>query len=162
MLVSKARLSYAQELKEREANQPQQHRLSLQRKKKAKRLNTGSSATREYVTLTFITLEERMRRLRSSAVSSKGTNIDLEHINAGMIEESIVPGRLDLPQESSKEIFVDMNFLYQTIFINLQEPDLTDPPHKIINRSSRWNVSFCQLFLVCESFLVDSHASFLL
>ena len=154
--VPTARLSYAQELIERESNQPQQHRLSLQRKRKAKKVNLGSSVTKESVTLTFVTLEERMRRLRQQSKGSNGP----EHRNAEIIEGSMVPGRsgLDLlPQESSRDLFVDMNFLYQTIFVSLREPDPTDPPHKIINRSSRWNVSYVSTI----SFIYESSFSIL-
>lgn len=145
-----ARLSYAQELIGGEPAPPQQHRLSLQRKKKAKKVKLGASITKESVTLTFITLEERMRRLRQQSKGSTG----LEHISAG--EGSMVPGRSDLellPQGSSKDLFVDMNFLYQTMFLSLRGPDPTDTPHKIINRSSRWNVSYLtNSYFICENF----------
>lgn len=162
-LVTKARLSYAQELVEKEVNQPSQQRLnmSLQRKRKVKKVNVDTSATRkESVTLTFVTLEEKMRRLRSAA-ASKGSN-DPENISAEIIEGNIIPGRVDinrLPQESSRDILVDMNYLYQTIFVNVREHDPTDPLHRIINRSSNWVVSlFMSLLFDCNSLLFSPDA----
>ena len=163
LVVTKARLSYAQELNESEASQPLQQRLnkSLHRKRKHKKMNSDLTATKkESVTLTFVTLEEKMRRLRSAAASTetntkssrrlqvKGPN-DSDSISAGIIEGNIAPGQSDiniLPHESSKDILVDTNFLYQTILVNVKEPDLSDPLHKIINRSSSWDVSFNVIF----------------
>lgn len=165
LVVTKARLSYAQELNESEASQPLQQRLnlnkSLHRKRKNKKMNSDLTATKkESVTLTFVTLEEKMRRLRSAAASTetntkssrrlqvKGPN-DSDSISAGIIEGNIAPGQSDiniLPHESSKDILVDTNFLYQTILVNVKEPDLSDPLHKIINRSSSWDVSFNVIF----------------
>lgn len=171
-VATKARLSYAQELNESEAGQPLQQRLnmSLHRKKKIKKTSSDlTAAKKESVTLTFVTLEEKMRRLRSAAASTeantkhtrhlqiKGPN-DSDSISAGMIEGNIVPGQSDiniLPHESSRVILVDTNFLYQTILVNVKEPDLSDPLHKIINRSSSWDVSLhvnCFIFvLTCVS-----------
>lgn len=162
--VTKARLLYARELTEREVNQPLQQRLnmSLQRKRKLKKMNLDSSAARkESVTLTFVTLEEKMRRLRSAAASRQPNGP--ENIRAGIIEGSIVPGRSDinlLPQESSRDILVDMNFLYQTIFVNVREPDPTDPLHRIINRSSNWDVSLYVNLFFSNSLLFSTLTSF--
>lgn len=161
-LVTKARLSYAQELIEKEVNQPSQQRLNmaLQRKRKVKKVNVDTSTRKESVTLTFVTLEEKMRRLRSAA-ASKGSN-DPESISAEIIEGNIIPGRIDinrLPQESSRDILVDMNYLYQTIFVNVREHDPTDPLHRIINRSSNWVVSlFMCLLFDCNSLLFSPDA----
>ena len=162
-VVTKARLSYAQELNESEASQPLQQRLnmSLHRKKKFKKTNSDFTATKkESVTLTFVTLEEKMRRLRSAAASTEANTKhtrrpnDSDSISAGIIEGNIVPGQSDiniLPHESSRVILVDTNFLYQTILVNVKEPDLSDPLHKIINRSSSWDVS---LYVNCFIFVL--------
>eukprot|EP00985_Skeletonema_marinoi_P012126 scaffold5803_cov164-Skeletonema_marinoi.AAC.2 len=150
-VVTKARLSYAQELIEREASQPLQQRLnmSLHRKRKNKKMNFNSPPKKkEFVTLTFVTLEEKMRRLRSAAASKSPNGPD--NISAGMIEGNIVPGQSDiniLPQESSRDILVDINILYQTMLVNIKEPDPSDPPHRIINRSSKWDVSCVSCFI---------------
>ena len=121
-------------------------------------MNLKSTVTKkESVTLTFVTLEEKMRRLRSAAASKSPNSPD--NLRAGIMEGNIVPGHSDiniLPQESSTDILVDTNFLYQTILVNLKEPDPNDPPHKIINRSSSWDVSSSVIcFIYIFSFIPD-------
>lgn len=99
-----------------------------------------------------------MRRLRSAAASKSPNSPD--NLSAGIMEGNIVPGHSDiniLPQESSTDILVDINFLYQTILVNLKEPDPKDPLHKIINRSSSWDVSSYDIFFIyIFSFIPDS------
>lgn len=123
--------------------------MSLHRKRKNKKMNFNSPPKKkEFVTLTFVTLEEKMRRLRSAAASKSPNGPD--NISAGMIEGNIVPGQSDiniLPQESSRDILVDINILYQTMLVNIKEPDPSDPPHRIINRSSKWDVSCVSCFI---------------
>lgn len=128
--------------------------MALNRKRKNKKINLKSTATKkESVTLTFVTLEEKRRRLRSAAASKSPNSHD--NLSAGIMEGNIVSGHSDiniLPQESSTDILVDTNFLYQTILVNLKEPDPEDPLHKIINRSSSWDVSsfdICFIYISC-------------
>eukprot|EP00986_Skeletonema_menzelii_P013165 scaffold7491_cov142-Skeletonema_menzelii.AAC.16 len=95
-----------------------------------------TATKKESVTLTFV----------------KGPN-DSDSISAGIIEGNIAPGQSDiniLPHESSKDILVDTNFLYQTILVNVKEPDLSDPLHKIINRSSSWDIYYRQRACDCH------------
>ncbi len=132
--------------------------MSLNRKRKNKKNVTSIVTKKGSVTLTFVTLEEKMRRLRSAVASKSPKSPD--NISAGIMEgNNIVPGHSDiniLPQESSTDILVDTNFMYQTILVNLKEPDPKDPLHKIINRSSSWDVSsYAICFIYIFSFITD-------
>ena len=143
-IVKKACLALVQDSSDKDAGLNQQQRLSMSmpKKRKLKRMSLDSppSARKESVTLTFVTLEEKMRRLRSAAASKSSRSP--EHISAEIIEDTIAPTHdTKMTDESSRDILVDMNYLYQTIFVNVKEPDPTDPPHRIINRSSSWDVS---------------------
>ena len=44
----------------------------------------------------------------------------------------------------SKELLVDMKFLFQSVFVFLRAPDPKDPPHRVINRSLHWEIYYRQ------------------
>ena len=109
----------------------------------------------DVVTLTFRTLEERLRCLRRAAVSKNDTRTSPETlINQDMSQEI---DHSNSQGESSKDLLVDMKFLFQSVFIFLREPDPKDPPHRVINRSLHWVVSpWCCSTLLCQLFVAQT------
>lgn len=164
-IVTKACLALAQDSSDKDASQHQQQRLnmSMPKKRKLKRMSLDSppAARKESITLTFVTLEEKMRRLLSAAASKSLRSP--EHISAEIIEDKITSSHdtNKMTDRSSRDILVDMNYLYQTIFVNIKEPDPSDPPHRIINRSSSWDVSLCATIKILVSFQFKSNDIFL-
>lgn len=88
------------------------------------------------VVLTFMTFEERMRSLRRKAVIGRVAHASMEsrrNVFSSIIQED---------RGQSKDLLIDMKFLYQSIFIFVHEPKSLDPPHIIRNRSLQWAVSY--------------------
>lgn len=120
--------------------------LPLSRPKKlfqrAPSIDTGI-ASHDNVTLTFLTLEERLRRLRRAAVSKNATGPVERRFSQNILnrnEESKDPASLEM-SHSRKLLLVDTKIFFQSVFIFLRVPDSTNPPHRIINRSLHWIVS---------------------
>lgn len=149
MKYLKNRLAAAKEATETRTNQPtsrQFHRISNMQTRR--RMRRDSSDERS-VTLTFRTLEERLRRLRRAAVLK----------NAGpSVENAITRKSLNYEEasqktdhrpfsdqgDSSKDLLIDMKLFFQSIFVFLRAPDPADPPHRIKNRSLRWVIYYRQ------------------
>ncbi|KAL7555284.1 hypothetical protein ACHAWF_018921 [Thalassiosira exigua] len=149
MKYLKVRLTAARQAVEKRDSQSPVRPFQLIRAKSKKRTqetNSGELQSLEhFVTLTFLTLEERLRRLRRAAVS----------------KNSVVPSRdgtraqnnIDDLQEvdhaaslggSSKQLFIELKFFHQSMFVFIREPDPNNPPHRIINRSLHWVIYYRQ------------------
>ena len=132
-------------------NQPSIRPLQLMKKTKrgpqVQQKNASADFSRGCViSLTFLTLEERMRRLRRGAIVGRS--------NAKASESKrMLELKDDAPSKQQKELprdlLVDMKFLFQSVFIFVREPDQTNPPHKIINRSLHWDIYYRQR--ACDS-----------
>ena len=155
MKYLKIRLAAAKEAAETRAIQSPTRPLQLIRTKSKIRVQrAGSNDTSANlsndngVTLTFLTLEERLRRLRRAAVSKNAMGPSVETTNTRNIlkrkeEFQEIDRSTSLEQgDSSKDLLVDMKLFFQSVFIFLRAPDPEDPPHRIINRSLHWVVSF--------------------
>lgn len=114
--------------------------------------NDISAATQNdnIVTLTFLTLEERLRCLRHAAASKNANRLShAQGIVTPILKSKEMLQDIDHSDSSSeqgcpsKELLVDMKFLFQSVFIFLRAPDPADPPHRVINRSLHWRVSIC-------------------
>ena len=160
MKYLKMRLAAAKEVAETSAIHSPLRSARLKRTRPKKRLQKASShgSTRSndnVVNLTFLTLEERLRRLRRAAVSKNTKEPSAEN----RISQN-VPNHKELEMERNprKDLLVDMKFLFQSMFIFLRAPDSADPPHRIINRSLHWIVSahlfVCVLVFVCSTTLL--------
>jgi hypothetical protein len=148
MKYIKVRLNSAKEAAEKRTTPSSTKPLHLQimMNKTKKRIQgtgaTDSKSNDNVVTLTFLTLEERLRRLRRAAVGqTSGRGIARESSDTVQkIDHATLPEQGD----SSKELLVDMKFLFQSVFVFLRTPSTTDPPYRIINRSLHWRVYYRQ------------------
>jgi hypothetical protein len=95
------------------------------------RLSPGEPGNQ--VTLTFLTLEEKMRNLRRKAVMGRAAKQNRRAL--GQNDDS------EEEMKQTKDLLIDMKFLFQSIFIFVREPVLANPPHRITNRSLQWAVS---------------------
>ncbi len=150
MKYMKSRLAAANEFRDGSANRsprPLQLQLMMSKKKKRiQRTEDKNSSADNIVTLTFLTQEERLRRLRHSAVSKNAVKPIGKNPNISEVLKSEMVQEIDHASSSkqgacSDEVLVDMKFLFQSVFVFLRAPDPTDPPHRIINRSLHWRVS---------------------
>ena len=100
------------------------------------------------MTLTFLTLEERLRRLRRAAVSKDASKAMGSRRRAMSNDSEMMQLGADEHHEEhsdlSKELLVDMKFLFQSVFVFLRAPDPKDPPHRVINRSLHWKIYYRQ------------------
>eukprot|EP00804_Cyclotella_cryptica_P020229 CCRYP_010930-RC/>CCRYP_010930-RC protein AED:0.04 eAED:0.04 QI:95/1/1/1/0.91/0.91/24/65/5640 len=136
MKLLKMRLSSIKETPE----STNQLNRTFQQRKKSKCDDAGSSELKGCVRLTFKTLEERMRSLRRKAVVGRVARSTKESRRS-------VLGQNDTSEKEmqhSKDLVVDMRFLFQSIFIFIREPNAVDPPHKIVNRSLQWAIYYRQ------------------
>ena len=139
MKYMKSRLAAANEFGNDIANQsPRASQFQLMRSTKKKRSHRAQAdetvLTDHSVTLTFLTQEERLRRLRRAAVSKNA--IRGENANTSNILMSEMVQEIDHAPSaaSSNEVLVEMKFLFQSVFVFLRAPDSSDPPHRVINR----------------------------
>ena len=143
VFVNIARLAAAKEAAESRASQSTIRPRQLIRKTKrglqrANSIESIDSSSDVVVNLTFLTLEERMRRLRRKAVVGHSEIWSRERLNVLNNKDHAPSCEQRYP---STDILVDMKFLFQTIFIFVRKPDKANLPHKIINRSLHWAVS---------------------
>ena len=146
--TSLARLAEAKEAADAIATQSSPARpLQLMKSKSKKRVqraisNTSTSSNNnKAVTLTFLTLGERLRRLRRAAKSKNDPYGSTSNILKHLHQET---NHHDNQFGNSSELLVDMKFLFQSVFVFLRSPDPTDPPHRIINRSLHWKIYYRQ------------------
>ncbi len=151
MKFMKARLYAAKQASERtNSSATKSLPLQLMVNKTKKRIQRGahdSESNDNVVTLTFLTQEERLRHLRRAAVGT----------TAGMRiapESSVAVQKIDhatTPEQgnTSKELLVDMKFLFQSVFVFLRTPITADPPYRIVNRSLHWRIYYRQK--ACDS-----------
>ena len=144
ILPKLARLIEAKEAAEK--NQSPGRPLQLRRAKSKKRIqkpiNSNMSVPND-VTLTFLTLGERLRRLRRAAVSKKAVKsqqIDTDNV----LDSNEVHQQQQKVDDHSDKLLIDQKFLFQSVFVFLRAPDPTDPPHRIINRSLHWKIYYRQ------------------
>ena len=98
------------------------------------------------IELTFMTLEERMRNLRRKAVIGRAkTNLRNSITKKSHFSKNEKP---ENSMNQTKNLLIDMKFLFQSIFIFVQEPKAKDAPHIIRNRSLQWAVSRVSAFLI--------------
>lgn len=151
MKYMKVRLNSAKEAAERRTNSSSAMSLQLQlmmnkTKKRIQKVN-DSQSNDNVVTLTFLTLEERLRRLRRAAVGqTTGRSIAGEISDA---VQKIDPAATSEQGDASEELLVDMKFLFQSVFVFLRSPSTTDPPYRITNRSLHWRIYYRQR--ACDS-----------
>lgn len=100
------------------------------------------SSSSGILSLTLMTLEERLRRLRRSAVV--GHSYAKNEGPKGIVEGACNASTTHHSSETQKNLLVDMKFLFQSMFIFVRAPTPSSPPHKIINRSLRWNIFYRQ------------------
>jgi hypothetical protein len=153
MKLMKSRLYSAKQAAEKRTNSLGTKSLQLQlmvnkTKKRIQRTAYDSESNNDnVVTLTFLTQEERLRRLRRAAVgTTAGTRIAQEsRVTVQKIDHAIMPEQGD----TSKELLVDMKFLFQSVFVFLRRPISADPPYRIVNRSLHWRIYYRQK--ACDS-----------
>ncbi|KAL7543443.1 hypothetical protein ACHAXR_012723, partial [Thalassiosira sp. AJA248-18] len=147
LFASKVRLAAAKEAAETRAIQSPIRPLQLIRTKTKKRI-LRPRANDNNLTLTFITLEERLRILRRAAVSKEKNstrNVLKDKEMLQTIDHSASPEQ----GESTKDLLVDMKYLFQSVFVFLRAPDPKDPPYRVINRSLHWVIYYRQR--ACDS-----------
>lgn len=116
-------------------------RLSSVTDKAIKRKISAVSEPKLSVVLTFMTFEERMRSLRRKAVIGRAVRMPMDS-RRNLISKNATE---DSNMSQSKDLMVDMKFLYQSIFMFVQESKTNEPPHIIRNRSLKWAVSFISI-----------------
>lgn len=148
MKYMKSRLAAAKGVGDISANQsprPSQFQLMLSKKKKRSQRSHQSISTDNGVTLTFLTQEERLRRLRRAAVAKYDVKPYDQNSNLSAVLKSEMVHEIDHTSTSSQaafanEVLVEMKCLFQSVFVFLRVPDPDDPPHRVINRSLHWRV----------------------
>ncbi len=164
MKYMKSRLAAANELGNDIVNQsPRPLQFQLIRSKKKKRSHRAQSdetvVTDHSVTLTFLTQEERLRRLRRAAVSKNAIRPrgGIANVSSVLMSEMVQEIDHASSAASSNEVLVEMKFLFQSVFVFLRAPDASDPPHRVINRSLHWRVrSIISMFT--RSFILHTHS----
>lgn len=153
MKYMQVRLNSAKEAAEKRTvpslNKPLQLQLMMNKtKKRIQRTGANDSQSNDnMVTLTFITLEERLRRLRWAAVGrTAGRSIARESCETVQKIDHVA---LQEQGDSSNELLVDMKFLFQSAFVFLRTSSISDPPYRIINRSLHWRIYYRQR--ACDS-----------
>jgi hypothetical protein len=129
---------------------------TFQQRRKSKCDDGEGSELNGCVRLTFKTLEERMRSVRRKAVVGR--------VATSTKESRRILGQNDKSEkemQQTKDLLVDMKFLFQSIFIFVREPNSLEPPHKIINRSLQWAVSAI-IWMIADLRQVRTKRSFLL
>ena len=147
MKYMKVRLNSAKEAAEKRTI-PSLQLMMNKTKKIIQRTGANDSQSNDnVVTLTFLTLEERLRRLRRAAVGrTAGRSIARE---SSETVQKIDHAALQEQGDSSKELLVDMKFLFQSAFVFLRTSNISDPPYRIINRSLHWRIYYRQR--ACDS-----------
>ena len=134
----KSRLAAAKEAAEKTKSQSPVRPLQLIRKKRNQKQPSFSN---DVLTLTFLTLEERLRRLRRAAVSkdisSKRSLLKAKGLMEAMRQDDSANSAQD---NGSKDLLVDMKYLFQSVFVFLRSAPQDDPPHRITNRSLHYLV----------------------
>ncbi len=150
------RIAAAREAAEIAGNQSSDRTLTFQRmKSKTKKRIHRTSSIDNTLTLTFLTLEERLRRLRRAAITKEEKKPSHQRVDDKLKSNEMLQ---ELDQGgASKELLVDMKFLFQSVFVFLRAPDPTDPPHRVINRSLHWKVSICWLVAVISPRSIIPH-----
>lgn len=130
---------------------PSQFQLMMTKKKKLshKPQAEKTASTNNGVTLTFLTQEERLRRLRRAAVWKNDAKLLRESTNISKVLKSEMIPEIDHASTSTRgacsdEVLVEMKFLFQSVFVFVRAPDPMDPPHRIINRSLHWRIYYRQ------------------
>lgn len=141
MKYMKARLITAKEAGTSSSTTTPLQLMMNKKKKRIHKTNAGISSDNT-VTLTFLTLEERLRRLRRAAVGQTK-----ERINDVFHNDRVESYKQE--SESPKEVLVDMKFLFQSIFVFLRTSSTADPPYRITNRSLHWRIYYRQR--ACDS-----------
>lgn len=130
MKLLKSRLSATKDKSETLA----QFNRHFQQRKKAK-----APETSDHIRLTFMTLEERMRNLRRKALMGRVSRSTM-HSRRNILS-NIDSSPNDMNMHQTKDLRIDMKFLFQSIFVFVHERKTIDPPHIIRNRSLQWAVS---------------------
>jgi hypothetical protein len=117
-----------------------------------------SKALRSKVTLTFRTLEERLRRVRVKALQARRVKAAKQHDTSQSDEITMLgdvePGERssrsgkaangDHVQQSSTTVKVEMRLLHHSVFVVVRPPDPKNPPFRIENRALEHVVYFRQ------------------
>lgn len=116
----------------------------------------GSSSLRSKVTLTFRTLEERLRRVRLKALNARHVSASKQHAilqsdepamnsadESGSLRSDRAENDIDA-QQSSTAVKVEMRALHHSAFIVVRPTDLENPPFRIENRALEHVVFFRQ------------------
>jgi hypothetical protein len=142
MKYMKGRLAAANESIEVRSNQSPRLQLMINKKKKRiQRTHTDDIMPIDNcVTLTFLTQEERLRRLRCAAVTKIASKPFGENAEIRKVSKTEMVREISEQGHCSSEVLVEMKFLFQSVFVFLRATDPTDPPHRIINRSRHWRV----------------------
>uniref|UniRef100_A0A7S4MN01 C2 domain-containing protein n=1 Tax=Odontella aurita TaxID=265563 RepID=A0A7S4MN01_9STRA len=109
--------------------------------------------TGKRLVLTFRTLEERMRRIRHSALSHKRfSHIDRLHStdlgSGGQLSIGDDQNSMGSDIDRDGAVQVDMKFIHQSIYLVVCPSDKDNPPYRVENRSKEYFVYFRQRALM--------------